>query len=115
MAVVPVVAHDEIAVWRNDDRPEIIPRTHHDVRIVVIAVGIVHGLIVDIDFLVDYLNLMKRQPYYSFDVILLAVVWVPEHDNIKSSGRFDRDNLFVDNREPNAVNELVDKDMVPDK
>ena len=34
MAVVPVVAHDEIAVGRNDDRPEIIPCARYQVRIV---------------------------------------------------------------------------------
>ena len=41
VAVVPVVAHDEVAMWRNNDRPEIIPYTGNYVRIVIIAVRVV--------------------------------------------------------------------------
>jgi hypothetical protein len=115
MAVVPVVSHDEITVRRNYDRPEIIPCARHDVRIVEIAVGVVERFIIDVDFLVYYLNPLERQPYYSFDVILRTVVGILKYDNIKLFRRLDWYNLFIDNRDPDPVNEFVDKDMVPDQ
>ena len=83
--------------------------------IVEIAVGVVQRFIVDVDFLVYYLNRLERQAYYSFDEILRTVVGILEYDNIKSFRRLDWYNLFIDNRDPDPVNELVDKDMVPDQ
>ena len=64
---------------------------------------------------VYYLNFLKRQPYHSFDEIFRTVIWILKYYNIKLFRRINRDYLFVDNRHPYAVDELVDKDMVPDE
>src|SRR5665213_564046 len=57
---------------------------------------------------------VPRQPDHSLDVVDRWIARVAEYDDIAVLRRADRDDLLLDDRQADAVDELVDEDEVAD-
>ena len=69
---------------------------------------------VDEEFLVLVDDLVAWNADHALDVIERRILRKAEHHHVASLGLADIDDLLVDERNPDAVRELVDQDEVPD-
>jgi hypothetical protein len=115
-AVVPIVTHHEQRIFRYNYGPVIIAgRGGIYIRITVNAIAIVKELSVDKHLFVFYLYPVPLYTDNPFYVILFRVAGILEDHNISSGRLLDWNENTAGKRVPDAVDEFVDQDMIPDQ
>jgi hypothetical protein len=118
LAIVPIVSHDEIVTVWNGHGAEgaIFARGVPNLKgvpvfpIRVIEQDSVNGDVSSID-----LNILSRQTDYSLYVIFVFSLRIDKDDDVTPFRILDGDQRLSQERDLNAVNELVDKDVVSDQ
>jgi len=116
--MIAVVSHDKEGIGRNGDRTEVVARSSpapDRVRIQMGAIGILHGLVINVNLFVadlDFITCYSDDPFYK---ILLGVFRKFEYHDIPSLGVLDRDKCDVQEWNLYTVYKLIYQDMIPDQ
>jgi len=115
IAVIPIVAHDQVPAFGDCDRPVIVLgaginsvcRTF-GVHAVIIRVG----SIVDEELFINYLHLVARNPYDALNKIFARIHRIDKDYDITTVGRGYGDNGLADEGELHPVYEFIHQYVV---
>lgn len=115
-AMVAVVSHDEVGIFRNGDRAEVIPIRHGVRRTVVLVDGVRFVLFpaVQVKFFILHLDGVSRKPHDPFDEIFRLIFREAEDDDVASMRLPDRNQCHVGKGETDSIDEFVHQDMIAD-
>src|SRR5262245_26251494 len=117
VAAVAVVAHDKDMVLGYGFGTEFVAAAGAP-RLGIVAgevrMRIVHRLAVDIDLLRPYFDRITRHGDHPLDKVLRLVLGKYEHHHVTAIRPGVIDQIFFQERQADAVGELVDQDMVTD-
>ncbi len=115
--VVSVIPHHEIGIFRHRHRPEIVTSGDDALRDGVVApidIGLLLLHLVDIQGLFSDFYRIARNANDSLNEVFGFVLWKTKNHHIPPLRTGDRDQDNVGKREFDAVDKLIDEDMVSD-
>jgi hypothetical protein len=115
VAFIAVVTHHEKAVGWNNDGTQVVSGAYtggKDSAVAVNNVRLRKRLVVYKHLFILDSNGVSGQPNHPLNEIFRGVHRITEHDNVLSFGLTDGNELLVPVGKPDAVDELIDQDMV---
>ena len=112
--IVAVVAEREKLVGGHGDRPPVVAARNHDERLRMLGVGLLHFDAVAVQNLVPHLQRIAGDAHDALDVVEAPILGVTEDDDVADFGLDAADQILVVEGVPEAVEELVDQQMIAD-
>ena len=117
IAFIPVIPHDKQAVRRHGHRSETVPWLHtsgNDIGIFVDNKRAALKRPIDKDLLISTFHHIAGDTDNALDKIFAGIFRIFKHHYIPPFGIADRNQCRIEIRKFNAIDELVDQNMIPD-